>query len=145
VHLYGLKGAQADVQSHERSADAALLQALKKFRREVQAGCWSSHRTGLTSEHGLVTLLVSRLCSALANVRRQGHLAAVLQQKSGRTRLARTSEPVPLPSLGNQLQLQRPWLHLNRLTFNQPPARLREEFPEAIGLLAEKQPFPLAT
>ena len=53
-----LKGPEADMQSDLGAMDALLIEPAEDFRREVQSGSRSRHRSLLAREHGLVAFPV---------------------------------------------------------------------------------------
>ena len=75
------KGAVSDMQGDGGKAYSFLLNSCEQFIRKVQAGSGRRNCAGLLSIDGLVTVAVIRRGRSSSDIRRQGCLAAICEQR----------------------------------------------------------------
>jgi hypothetical protein len=139
-----LKRTQTDVKGDESPVDGALLQPFEESRSKMEPGCRGGDGARLPGEHGLVARTVLLVGAASANVGRERHLAAGLQEFEHPSGLVGLCQPMTEGGSAYQLKLQRSRFHDDRLASYKPATRLTHDFPQPLRELSQKEPFPFA-
>ena len=97
--LHGPEGAQAHMEGHIGQGDSHGLDLLQQLLGEMEPGGGGRRRSHLTGVHRLIALRVLKL---RLDVRRQRHLAKLLQQLQENALIVKPDQPVAaLQSLGD--------------------------------------------